>query len=247
MPWHYMEDDQQMGPISEDELQQRIESGEITAATLIKNETMEDWIPAEQLKNSAPAPLFPCSMCNKKFPEEDLIQFEGSAVCAGCKPVFLQQMRENAEISGDQIMRYVGFWRRGGALMIDGVIMYLLQLPIGILFGIGSAFTSSEGDGSPGVMLALIIPMYILQFLLPALYYILMNGKYGATLGKKAVGIKIVMSDGEPITYGRAIGRYFAYILSGIILYIGYIMAAFDEEKRALHDHICDTRVIYKS
>jgi uncharacterized RDD family membrane protein YckC len=36
------------------------------------------------------------------------------------------------------------------------------------------------------------------------------------------------------------------YIVSGIILLIGYIMAGFDEEKRALHDRVCDTRVIYK-
>jgi uncharacterized RDD family membrane protein YckC len=36
------------------------------------------------------------------------------------------------------------------------------------------------------------------------------------------------------------------YIVSGIILLIGYIMAGFDDEKRALHDRVCDTRVIYK-
>ena len=44
---------------------------------------------------------------------------------------------------------------------------------------------------------------------------------------------------------GRAVGRYFAQWLSAFILYIGYIIAGFDSEKRALHDHICDTRVIY--
>jgi uncharacterized RDD family membrane protein YckC len=43
---------------------------------------------------------------------------------------------------------------------------------------------------------------------------------------------------------GRAVGRYFAKIVSGIILMIGYIMAGFDSEKRALHDMMCDTRVI---
>ena len=50
--------------------------------------------------------------------------------------------------------------------------------------------------------------------------------------------------NGGPIGLGRAFGRYFAKILSGLILMIGYIMAAFDSEKRALHDMICDTRVI---
>jgi uncharacterized RDD family membrane protein YckC len=59
-----------------------------------------------------------------------------------------------------------------------------------------------------------------------------------------ACGIKIVTPDGNRVSYMRAFGRYFAEILSGMILLIGYIMAAFDYEKRALHDRICSTRVI---
>ena len=56
--------------------------------------------------------------------------------------------------------------------------------------------------------------------------------------------LKIVRPDGAPITYLRAFGRYFAEILSTLILFIGFMMAGWDEEKRALHDRICDTRVI---
>ena len=59
-----------------------------------------------------------------------------------------------------------------------------------------------------------------------------------------ACGLKVIRPDGEEITYGRACGRFFADILSYVILFIGYIMVAFDEEKRALHDRICDTRVV---
>ena len=59
-----------------------------------------------------------------------------------------------------------------------------------------------------------------------------------------ALGLKVIRSDGARITYGRAVGRFFAENLSGLILCIGYIMVAFDGEKRALHDHICDTRVV---
>jgi uncharacterized RDD family membrane protein YckC len=61
-----------------------------------------------------------------------------------------------------------------------------------------------------------------------------------------ACGIKVVRPDGDRVSYARALGRYFAEILSGLILAIGYIMAAFDSEKRALHDHICSTRVVKK-
>jgi uncharacterized RDD family membrane protein YckC len=56
--------------------------------------------------------------------------------------------------------------------------------------------------------------------------------------------IKVVTADGIPMSYGRSTGRYFAKILSGLIIYIGYLMAFWDEEKRALHDRICKTRVV---
>jgi uncharacterized RDD family membrane protein YckC len=67
----------------------------------------------------------------------------------------------------------------------------------------------------------------------------------GATPGKLVLGLKIIRSDGGPISAGLALGRYLCYFLDEIILFIGFIMAGFDPEKRALHDRICDTRVIH--
>ena len=80
----------------------------------------------------------------------------------------------------------------------------------------------------------------------PVLYFTFFHGRWGATVGKMACGLRVVTAEGEPITYMRAFGRFWAFMLSGIILYIGYIMAGFDDEKRALHDRICSTRVIKK-
>ena len=77
-------------------------------------------------------------------------------------------------------------------------------------------------------------------------YETLMIGKYGATLGKMAAKVRVVTAEGGKVSYARALGRYFSKILSGMICAIGYIMAAFDEEKRALHDRICNTRVVLK-
>src|ERR1035438_5404759 len=68
--------------------------------------------------------------------------------------------------------------------------------------------------------------------------------RVGATPGKMALGLKVVRPNGGPVSLGRAIGRYFAKWLSSITLCIGYIIAGFDAEKRAMHDMICDTRVI---
>lgn len=75
-------------------------------------------------------------------------------------------------------------------------------------------------------------------------YEVFFLRKYDATPGKMAVGLKILRPDGAKLSIGRIIGRYFATIVSALPLLIGYIMAAFDDEHRALHDRIADTRVI---
>jgi uncharacterized RDD family membrane protein YckC len=66
----------------------------------------------------------------------------------------------------------------------------------------------------------------------------------GQTPGKMAMGIKIVAADGGPIGLGRAIIRYLCYIVSAVILYLGFIMIAFDKRKQGLHDKIAGTFVI---
>jgi uncharacterized RDD family membrane protein YckC len=55
----------------------------------------------------------------------------------------------------------------------------------------------------------------------------------------------VTRADGGPISAGLAVGRFFAKILSSLTLCIGFLIAAFDREKRSLHDHICGTRVVY--
>jgi uncharacterized RDD family membrane protein YckC len=54
------------------------------------------------------------------------------------------------------------------------------------------------------------------------------------------------VEDGSQVTYLRALGRHFAKWISTMILAIGFIMAAFDDQKRTLHDRICETRVVRK-
>ena len=88
--------------------------------------------------------------------------------------------------------------------------------------------------------------MMILQLAVSAGYETWFVGRFQATPGKMALGLKVVRPNGDRVSYARALGRYFAEILSGLTLAIGYIIAAFDEEKRTLHDRICDTRVVRK-
>jgi uncharacterized RDD family membrane protein YckC len=59
-----------------------------------------------------------------------------------------------------------------------------------------------------------------------------------------ALGLKVITPDGNRISVGRGIGRYFALLLDSLTLGIGFFMAGWDSEKRALHDRIAGTRVI---
>jgi uncharacterized RDD family membrane protein YckC len=85
----------------------------------------------------------------------------------------------------------------------------------------------------------------MLQLAIAVAYEAYFVSTRGGTLGKLALGLRIIRADGSPVPAGLAVGRYFAQWISAIILMIGYIMAAFDDQKRALHDRICETRVIH--
>ena len=75
-------------------------------------------------------------------------------------------------------------------------------------------------------------------------YYTFFVGKYGATPGKMALKLRVVNPDGSPVSYGKACGRYFAFVVSSMACLIGLLMVAWDSEKRGLHDRMCNTRVI---
>ncbi len=115
-----------------------------------------------------------------------------------------------------------------------------MVLGVGIGLGMGAA---GGGDTATGVAAQLVSGLAGLA--ISMVYYAWFHASAGgATPGKMAVGIKVVRGNGERLTLGRSIGRYFATILSSIILCIGYLMAAFTDRKQALHDMVCDTVVV---
>jgi uncharacterized RDD family membrane protein YckC len=130
-------------------------------------------------------------------------------------------------------IKYAGFWIRGIAVFIDGVVLIIINVVIGLLAAISASSISSYG--------------WILSILISWAYFIVMTNNSQATIGKKAVGIIVVSTDLTPPTIGQIILREtVGRIVSGIILGIGYLMAAFTPRKRALHDMMASTLVIYK-
>jgi uncharacterized RDD family membrane protein YckC len=129
-----------------------------------------------------------------------------------------------------------GFWVRFLASIIDELI---LLVAFAILWRIISGeslidyWTSSEsGAGN------------LFQFALGIVYYTLTVSIWSTTAGKRPFGLFVVRTDGSEVGAGRAFARYLAYFLSFITLGIGFIMIGLRQDKRGLHDLICDTVVI---
>jgi uncharacterized RDD family membrane protein YckC len=141
-----------------------------------------------------------------------------------------------------------GFWIRFVAYIVDAFILLLaLAVVIGILIGLAAAIGGTSGVSSEtafGVGALLAIVAYVgIGWLYEAL---LTSGPRGATLGKQAVGVRIVTADGGPLSFGRATGRHFLKVIVTpmVPFAIGYLLAGFTSGKKALHDIMADTRVI---
>lgn len=249
MDWYYAVGDQQIGPISQAELQELVKTKKINAHTRVWRPGMKEWQELGRLTKeteSMPSAITPgsgrsrqarCSECGNSFALDDMIRFGESWVCAGCKPLFVQKFKEGLTVAG--AMDYAGFWIRFGAKFIDWIIIggvsFIIFIPLGFVMGSASKSSSST-------IIAVLIQL--LNWVIPAVYATWFVGKFGATPGKMACRLKVVTAANQRVSYPRALGRHFSEMLSSIILLIGYIMAAFDDQKRTLHDRICDTRVI---
>lgn len=143
--------------------------------------------------------------------------------------------------SSQQFVVNAGFWKRVAASVIDSIILAVAGGLCAELFG------ALISDLFSGGKLAEVIMTALCAILINAIYHAWFHSTLVyATPGKMAVGIKVMRSNGEPISFLRALGRFFATALSTLTLGFGYVMAAFTVRKQALHDLICDTVVVDK-
>lgn len=146
-------------------------------------------------------------------------------------------------------MRYAenaGFWMRFIAHLIDGLILLVpvaaIYMAIFMIFG-GSFDMEPEEMDELFEKISIPVQMAILG--VAWLYFSLFESSdMQGTPGKRAIGLRVTDMDGNKISFGRATGRHFGKIVSGLICNIGYIMAGFTENKQALHDMIASTLVV---
>lgn len=153
---------------------------------------------------------------------------------------------------------YAGFWLRVVAHLIDGLVLgvvFGILLLIGIAFvGMGALRAAIEGLDNPDVgfpvaIAGMIIFVGIAGLIASWIYFAYTESSPNqGTLGKMALGLIVTDLEGRRISFGRATGRYFAKIITGMIPFgIGYMMAGFTEKKQALHDMIVGTLVLRKT
>jgi uncharacterized RDD family membrane protein YckC len=152
---------------------------------------------------------------------------------------------------------FAGFWLRFVALMIDSIILMigagiLIAVVIAII-GLGTLQNAFDSDNAADFLPASIIMGIVFVVLALTvgqwLYFAWMeSSSYQGTFGKMALGLIVTDLQGRRVSFGRATGRYFSKIITGLIpFFIGYIMAGFTEKKQALHDMIASCLVLRKT
>jgi len=197
-----------------------------------------------------------CSQCGRTFAHSDLVQIAGNWVCGDCKPAFLSRVMASGGAAASPLgWHYGGFWMRFGARMIDGIVLAVPLLILAALL-IPNLIRTQGDPSNPAFarIAAFGVTFFLCYFVVLICYEVLFLRYRGATPGKMACGLKVVRSDGNSLGWGTSIGRFVMWnlVTSGIpylnfiLILISGIMAGTDSEKRALHDRVCDTRVVYK-
>jgi uncharacterized RDD family membrane protein YckC len=225
-------------------------SGAIEWTTPVWRQGMAGWKPFGEIFNR---PSVHCHECNRTVDKESAIHYRDLSICPRCKISFFQKVCEG--LAREEAVRYCGFWIRFCAKTLDGLILMAVTLPLSVLnqviffrfypvTGQGNRMASFEDTTNLDTFLAIQAAFVLVNLILSFAYEVYFVGRFGGTPGKLLLRIRIVRSDFSRLTYRRAAIRFFAKMLSDLTMYVGYLMVGFDPQRRALHDHIADTRVI---
>jgi uncharacterized RDD family membrane protein YckC len=139
-------------------------------------------------------------------------------------------------------LEYVGVGRRFVATLVDGIILLIVNGLIGLVFHAGMTNVNgvmTYNSSGPGAALQIIIPF---------IYYIVLEAMMGATVGKMALGIRVVKVDGSPISWGESIIRNLLRIIDYIPYFIPYLLGAIliwtSPTKQRLGDRAAKTVVV---
>lgn len=203
-----------------------------------------------------------CSECGRKMPEAEIIHFGETVICADCKPLYIQKLKEGV---GKRELIPANFGVRALALLVDSLIIILMFFICTFLHW--------------PFLLSFYHLNWIIFLIFFFLYFPMFFSVKGATPGKLVFHLKVINVDGTKLTIPRSWARFFVQFFPVIVLMIVTLVlikksinsdtstiqvpdwiinscilvfilmnisAAFDKQGRALHDRICGTRVVMK-
>ena len=242
MQWYYAINGQRLGPVNQAEFERLARAGTITPETLVWRKPMTGWQSLAEVLAADPDAVVLTPPEMPPLPETGF-SLPGD---------FSSSPRVRVVEAGPVV--YGGFWRRVVARLIDGFILWFAsQIVIGVF---GAVFFHDTMEmleklkghqPSPEQMMDMLgfLGMAVgVSVVLGVIYDCVFLRKYSATPGKLAMGLAICRTDGSPLSIGRIVARYFAMILNNFTLGLSYLVVAFDDEKRGVHDYVCDTRVV---
>lgn len=237
MAWFYSAGGEQKGPVEVAEFESLIATGIIRAETLVWQPGMPNWLAASAARPDLLPPAIPGQL----------------------SPVPIYGAEVTAVTGGRQ---YGGFWLRLLARLIDALVLMIPSVTVMILV-VGTSFFTSIMGGDFSVLTGG-TPMFIVAGLINACMYAayeaFLTSTYGGTLGKMALGLRVILTDGGMLNLQQALIRHLIYAGGGIIgalvpmagflnvlwILVDNVSAAFDPQKRALHDRIANTFVVKK-
>lgn len=217
---------ERFGPYTDDEVRQWLRDGTVRTDELGWYEGMTDWRPLGEL-----------------FPEAR----PEAAVTPPSPPPFLG-ITDTAEPD------YATFWSRVGAWIIDYIVLMVPFTVISMAMGLGGLMTeflsSFERDQTAAfaAYATAVRPISLVLVIVGYLYYVFFeSSKWQATPGKMALGIRVADAQGRRLSPARAAGRNairLVNVLSSLVPFVFYIVAAFTQRKQGVHDLLAGTYVL---
>lgn len=149
-------------------------------------------------------------------------------------------------------VRVAGFWRRALAGVIDALILFVvfallhvfaslaLSHPLPRLTQLGPDYLLDVAVNGDALAVAGLSLLGVLGFL----YFFIFHALKGRTVGKQALGLRVIDAYGQRPSLGRTLLRTLGYAPSALLLALGFLWIGFDREKRGLHDLLADTYVV---
>ena len=272
--WYYVQAGQRLGPVSIETLQALISAGSVHSSELVWTEGMPDWVAASTMPAlfiaPTPRPVNPFVQQQPVYQQPTYAPGYGPpAYVAQPQPGYSQQGYQQPVNYAPMYPSggYANIWERFVAMVIDYLILGVLSCVIaGVCMGClglnvgtvnpqpapvpglihqpsyGSSTTAEQRNAQIGLGVVFMCGMIVALWWL---YYARMeSSSWQATLGKRAMGIRVTDYRGQRISFAQATGRFVGKGLSYMIGSVGFIIAAFTEQRQALHDMMAGCLVV---